>query len=124
MKAIEQRRGWRRRINRHLQLAAVMVGIALVYSSLIFFWDHNVKVAAVTLGMMVLLMGVWYAASPLLTSERRYLGFRQELHGFLTNARKLNVAAVAGNGAEEIEGITSAMHESIERMTELAGKTE
>ncbi len=124
MKAIEQRRGWRRRINRHLQLAAVMVGIALVYSSLIFFWDHNVKVAAVTLGMMVLLMGVWYAASPLLTSERRYLGFRQELHGFLGYARKLSVAAVAGNGAEEIEGITSAMHESIEWMTELAGKTE
>ena len=122
--AVEQRRSWRRTINRRLQLASVLFGITLVYSNLIFFWEHHVQVAAVTTGMMVLLTGLWYAGSPMWTSERRYLGFREELGGFLSQARKLNAAAVDGHGAEEIQSIASAMHESIGRLTELAGKVD
>ncbi len=115
---------WRRRINRRSLLISAVIGMVLVYSSVLILHGDYVRILAITAGLVVLEVGVWYAASPFLTNERRYLALRTELDGFVKLVRELNTAVISEAGADQVEQVRSKMHESVDHMTKLAGKTE
>ena len=100
-----------------------VVGITVVFAGVVslWSWSTNVGIAVVAVGTFSLLMSVWYAANPYLRSEWRYLGLRAEVDGFIGLVRQLNAAACAGQ-PERVQGLTAEMHESVERMRDVAGK--
>lgn len=113
---------FRRTFNRYISLVASIVGIFIIMSSFLFTGDLLAWYGAVILGLVIVLVGFWYAANPILTSERRYLALRSEVNGFITLVRRLNTLAVTRGSSEEFQQIKAAMLESVERMAELAGK--
>ena len=66
-------------------------------------------------------VGVWYMANPIFTSERHYTGLRDELDKLIHLVRQLNKSAVAHRSEVELERLRSAMHESVDEMSRLAG---
>jgi len=121
--AIQHRPTWSRRLVRNVPFLVAVVGMTLVFAGVVLLYPQNttVGIAVVAGGIFSLLMGVWYAANPYLKSERRYLGLRAEVDGFIGLVRQLNAAACAGQ-PEEVQGVTAQMHESVERLRDLAGK--
>ncbi|KPK79831.1 MAG: hypothetical protein AMS25_11255 [Gemmatimonas sp. SM23_52] len=113
---------FRRRFNRYIALATSVVGVLIIMSSFLFSADPLLWYAAVIIGLEILLIGSWYASNPILTSERRYPGLRQEVYRFTDLVRQLNRAAAAAEPAEQLQQVRAAMLESVERMVELAGK--
>jgi len=113
---------FRRRFNRYVALATSIVGVVLIMSSFLFSEDPFLWYAAVIIGLEILLTGSWYASNPILTSERRYPGLRQEVYRFTDLVRRLNRVAAAERPAEELQQVRAAMLESVERMIELAGQ--
>ncbi len=121
--AIQSRPTWSRRLAYHLPFLVAVVGMTLVFAGVVSLYPRNtnVGIAVVAIGIFSLLMGVWYAAHPYFKSEWRYLRLRAEVDGFMGLVRQLNAAACAGQ-PERVQGLTAEMHESVERMRDLAGK--
>ena len=113
---------WRRKVNRYTPLVTSLVGLALVASSLLFLDNLTMWFTTIILGLIALQGGVWYAAHPFLTSERRFLGLRNELDRFVTLVRQLNRAAIDPEADGNFEAVKAEMLESVERMSRLAGK--
>jgi uncharacterized alpha-E superfamily protein len=73
---------------------------------------------------------VWKLTSPFLQSQRDYVELRAEVDGFILLVRSLNEAALGAReaGTDEswlaLRKVSDAMHESVDHMTELAGKAE
>lgn len=113
---------FRRRFNRYIALATSIVGVLIIMSSFRFSEDPLLWYAAVIVGLEIVLIGAWYAGNPILTSERRYPGLRQEVDRFTDLVRRLNRVALAASPAEELQQVRAAMLESVEKMVELAGQ--
>jgi len=113
---------FRRTFNRYISLVASIIGMFMIMSSFLFTGDLLAWYGAVILGLVIVLVGFWYGANPILTSERRYLALRSEVNGFIGLVRRLNTLAVTSGSSEEFQQIKAAMLESVERMAELAGK--
>ncbi len=117
----EQGRGsWKRRFNMYAPLAAVAVGLIIVLSSLLVE-NMTAWYATVGAGVVVVLVGFWYAAHPIFTSTRVYTALRAEVNQFISLVRDLNSAAVSGFQGER-ERVKAAMLESVQRMDEVADK--
>ncbi len=118
---MEGKKTWRRRVNRYTPLASAIAGILVVFVGVLLVAAGAAQIATVAAGLVVLEAGVWYMANPIFTSERRYLRLRDELDNMIDLVRKLNRAALEPGAAEELKGLGSAMHESVDRMVEVAG---
>ena len=121
--AIQHRPTWSRRLARLAPVFVAVVGMILVFAAIMSLdpRNTNVGIAVVAVGIFSLLMGMWYAANPYLKSERRYPELRAEVVSFIGLVQQLNAAACAGQ-PERIRGVTAEMHESVERMRDLAGQ--
>ncbi len=121
--AVQHKPTWSRRLVYHVPFLVVVVGMTLVFAGVVSLYPRNTNagIAAVTVGIFSLLMGVWYAGNPYFKNEWRYLRLRAEVNGFIGLVRQLNVAACAKQ-PERVQGMTAEMHESVERMRDLAGK--
>lgn len=113
---------FRRKFNRYVSLVTAIVGVVVILSSFLLTGNLLAWYASVVVGLVIVLIGFWYGANPILTSERRYLALRSEVDRFVGLVRKLNRKAVASGSSEEFQQIKAAMLESVERMAELAGK--
>lgn len=113
---------WRRKVNKYTPLVAGLTGLLFVASSLLFLDHITVWFTLIIVGLAALQGGVWYAAHPFLTSERRFLGLRNELDRFVTLVRQLNEASLDPSARHRFESVKSEMLQSVERMAELAGK--
>ncbi len=118
---MEGKKTWRRRVNRYTPLTTAIAGILVVFVGVILVAGAAAQIATVAAGLVVLEAGVWYMANPIFTSERRYLHLRDELDNMIDLVRKLNRAALKPGAEEELKGLRSAMHESVDRMVEVAG---
>lgn len=119
--AEKRRTSWRRIINRRFLFYSAIIGMMIVYASVVLLEDEYARIFAVTAGLIILELGVWYAASPFLTSERRYHGLREELDHFIKLVRELNTVVVDQAGPDERARVKASMQQSLERMDELAG---
>ncbi|MHC4921683.1 MAG: hypothetical protein ACYTKC_19115, partial [Planctomycetota bacterium] len=81
--------------------------------------DLTALVAAAA-GILLLEIGVWYAANPIFTNERRYVVLRSELDRFIDLVRELNKAAVTSGPGAEVDRLKTTMHESVDAMVRLA----
>ncbi len=114
-----------RRAAKHLPVTAAILGMMLVFASVLFlYFEHpNARIIVVSIGMIVFLGGMWYAANPFIKNERRFLKLRAEVDRFIALVRDLSRAASAGD-SEAGERVKAAMHESVERIGGLAGKAD
>ena len=111
-----------RRLNRALPLIGVVLGMTVVFASVVLYFDQaTTRVVVVSVGMLLLVAGAWFADNPYLKSQRRYLKLRAEVDGFIALARELNAAADP-RISRELKRVNEAMHESVDRMAQHAGK--
>jgi hypothetical protein len=109
-----------------MPIILVTVGMSIVFGTmapLYYIEGSTIRFITASLGILMLLVGMWFAANPFLTNERRYVALRTEVDRFIGLIRQLNTATVAGE-AGEVERSKSEMHLSVDRMAELAGKEE
>lgn len=87
------------------------------------------QIVVVVIGLLLIEMGVWKLGHMLFPEEREYLALRAEVDRFIRLVRDLNRAAVAlrSGGApearERFEGLRASMVEAVQRMAEVAGRT-
>ncbi len=119
-----------RTLRKSIDIGLPLVGVAVVLAAVLFVGgDVRIQLAIVGLGMVVIELGVWKAAHRFLPTGRQYLALRAENDQFLGLVRELNAAALAvrqnGSQAHEqaFEEVRDAMRQSVERMAEVAGKT-
>ncbi len=128
MAAFIGRRFVKRKIRRILEIALPVLGMGIIFLSVLFgaSMSLQVQVLYVLFGVLVLEAGVWGLANKLLPNERRYLGLREEGDHFIGLIRKLNVAAIAMREGTEDDGryrdTLEEMHASVDRMGGLAGQ--
>ena len=110
---------------RYVPLAASLLGMILIYGSIVFFYEDEFgRIMGATSGMVVLLAAVWYAANPFFKSTRQYLLLRSEVVRFVGLVKRLNNAVVSGAPADEIERAKSELHDAVDRIGAAAGKTQ
>src|SRR5688572_2005648 len=79
------------------------------------------------LGVLMIDAGIWKLTQPLLPNERRYKGLRREVDGFIKLVRRMNAAALEAQRSghnENLERTIAEMHRAVDRMEQLAGRTE
>lgn len=113
-----------RKLVAHLPLILSVTGMTLVFASVVilYFESATGRVVSVSLGLLLLLGGIWYAANPFFKNERKYFALRSELDQFIRLVRELNHASVAGDQPDAVRRATDAMHASVDRMVTLAGR--
>jgi hypothetical protein len=108
---------------RYVPLAASLIGMIVIFGSIVFFNSDSGRIVGATIGIVVLLGAVWYAANPFYKRTRRYLLLRAETVRFIEMVKELNAAVVRGAPADEIERKKSEMHNTVDRIGAAAGKT-
>ena len=114
----------KRKLANYLPFISAIVGMSIVFGGIAIFYVENptTRVATIAGGMLVFLAGMWFAANPYITNERRYVGLRGEVDDFIGLVRQLNRAAVGIDPAERFGRIKAEMHDSVERLAVLAGR--
>ena len=119
-----KRLSWRRCVNRGVAPVSAVIGIFVVFASVMFVEHEVTRLGLIGTGLLVMQAGVWYMANPLLTSERHNTVLRQEVDRFIGLVRQLDRAKVDDTPHEELTQLRASMHESVDRMSELAGTRE
>ncbi len=114
-----------RTLTSYLPLATALVGVALVVTSVVFFYVESdlSGLVSVTNGLAVLVISVWFAANPPKKGIRRYRFLRREITGFISLAQLLNKQVVAGADPEFVARTKAKMHQAVDRMVAEADKT-
>jgi len=121
-----------RRFRKIIDKSIPIVGMVIVFLAVTLISDFNMqaRIATVLVGVLMIEAGVWKLTSPFLQSQRDYVELRAEVDGFILLVRSLNEAALGAReaGTDEswlaLRKVSDAMHESVDHMTELAGKAE
>jgi hypothetical protein len=116
-------------LRQRLDTGLSILGVVVILSAVLFVRELRSQVAIVVLGMLLLEVGVWKLAHYVLPSERQYLALRGETDRFLALVRQLHAAALLVQAQDApahrhaFEAVRCAMHQTVERMCEVAGKT-
>ncbi len=120
-----------------LEGALSVLGIVTIFTGLLIVPSDRVQlqIVVVLAGIIALEAGIWGLTQQLLPNARKFLDLRAEGDHFIDLVRALNEAAIASKrGAtadadtrvEDADGgfeeVVTLMHESVDRMRELAGK--
>lgn len=118
-----------RRIRKLVNTGLPVAGTLLVLAAVLLVIDLRTQIALVIAGLLMVEVGVWKLANPLLPNERRFHALRTEVDRFIVLVRNLNDAALrvkveGGAAVSSLEEARSALHTAVERMTAVAGKTD
>jgi hypothetical protein len=128
--AQEANKSFLRILRQNLDTSLSILGVVVILSAVLFVQEIRSQVAIVVLGMLLIEVGVWKLAHPLLPSERQYLALRCETDLFITLVRQLNTAALMVKAHDspthrhEFEEVRHAMQQTVERIFEVAGRTD
>ena len=114
---------WRRIVNRSIPLVGSLAGVIIILATVINVAESVNTVAMVAVGVLLLEVSIWYAANPIFTNGRQYLGLRDELDRFIDSVRQLNRASTTPHAEDEVKRINAEMHESVDAMVRLAGSS-
>ena len=119
-----------RRYQKMLKGVLSIFGVLVIFGGVLLVPSANLQlqIMVVLLGALVLEMGAWGLTQRLIPDERRFIELREEGDYLINLVRELNAAAVTTNEGARDEGsrlqqVVSLMHECVERMSEVAGRT-
>ncbi len=119
-----------RTLRKVIDIGLPLLGVAVILSAVLVVKDNlRIQIALVGLGMVLIEVGVWKAAHKLLPDDRKYLALRTEGDLFVKLIRQLNAAALAMKESDSpeyrqaFEEVRDAMQQAVERMADVAGKT-
>jgi len=114
-----------------MQTGVPWIGMVMVLCTVFFVReDFLVLLTMVVFGLFLLAVGIWKGTEQALPNERQFYSLRGEVDQFLDLVRHLNTAALAAKTADptqkqqEFEDLRRAMQQAVERMIEVAGKTD
>ncbi|HKJ02409.1 MAG TPA: hypothetical protein VJ997_08140 [Longimicrobiales bacterium] len=121
-----------RRLRNLIQASIPIVGAIIIFLALILIPDGyaQARLGVVVFGILVLEAGVWKVANRFLPSERRYDDLRQEVDRFILLVRGLHRASLEARTSgsdqawERVREVTDTMHDSVDRLAEMAGRSE
>jgi len=113
-----------------------VLGVLTIFAALLIVPADRVQlqIMVALAGILALEAGIWGLTQQLLPNDRQFVDLRAEGEHFIDLMRDLNQASLASRGGasdaegdrEEIgarfEGVLAQMHESVDRMGEVAGK--
>lgn len=117
----------KRNLRRNADLLLTGLGAAVIFTAVILGGtiDIVVQLPMALVGVLLMEAGVWGLSAKLFPSERRYNRLRQEGDRMIHLIRELNSAAIAKDTGQEdakrFQQTMEAMHESVIRMSKLAG---
>ena len=114
-----------RTLTSYIPVVTALIGITIVIASVVFFFVESDirRLMAVTVGLAILTVSVWFAANPFRRGTRRYKPYRREIEEFLQLAQLLNKQVVDEEGPEAVEGTKAKLHEAVDRMVAESHKT-
>lgn len=117
-----------RSLRRWLSIGLPVMGMVVVLIAIVSVVDRQMQLVFVVAGVLLIEAGVWKLANPILPSERRYTELRGEVDHFVDLVREMNAAAVEARQSDsddrwdDYQDLLSTLHESVDRMGQLAGK--
>ena len=125
-----------RRYRRMLEGALSVIGILAIFAGFLLVPHDSLQlqIGVVLAGIVALEAGVWGLSQQLLPNDRQFMDLRVEGDHFIDLVRALNEAAIESNrGAADatahpadadarFQEVLAPMHESVERLGEVAGK--
>lgn len=118
----------KRNLRRSIDIALTGLGIGIIFSAVILrgSLDITAQMPLALLGVLLMEAGVWGLSTKLFPNERRYSKLRIEGDAMINHIRELNDAAIAHAAGKEdakrFQATLQQMHDSVIRMSELAGK--
>ena len=114
-----------RTLTSYIPVVTALAGITIVIASVVFFFVESDirRLMAVTVGLAILTVSVWFAANPFRRGTRRYKPYRREVEEFLRLAQVLNKQVVEEDGPEARARTTAKMHEAVDHMVAESSKT-
>ena len=115
-----------RNLRRNIEAILTIVGILIIFGSVLFAYDIGMQVqfVLVLVGVLLMEIGVWGLSSRFLPNERKFSSLRAEGDNMMDLIRELNAAAIAkdrgSEDAKRFQDTLAKMHESVVRMSELA----
>ena len=119
-----------REYQKMLKGALSILGVLVIFGGVLWVPSEGVQlqILVVMVGVLALEAGMWGLTQRLVPNERRFFELREEGDYLITLVRELNAAAVATNesargGGSQLQQVVSLMHECVELMGAVAGKT-
>lgn len=119
-----------RDLHRFLSVFVPVVGGALLLVNEALMPSTFRFAVSLGVGLAMVLVGCWRVCYALLPGERRFMALREEVNAFLESARQLNAIAYAARQEahvwypQAIRDVKASMHDSVERMSDVAGVPE
>lgn len=119
-----------RRIRRTIEILIPVLGMLIVLGALLFILELRTQIIVTIVGLLLIEVGVWDLARPLLPNERQYHALRTEVDGFIALVRRLNAAALEADDVDSpearrsLEDVRTEMTRAVDRMAMVAGRTD
>jgi hypothetical protein len=107
-----------------------LLGIVVIMGAVLFLRQVHAQIVVVLIGILLIELGVWKIAQEFLLNQRYFHALRREVHLFMGLVRQLNDAALAVKTHEMVhhrqvfDETHEAMKQTVERMVQVAGKTD
>jgi hypothetical protein len=105
-----------------INAVAVLAGVTLIAWRVIIIADSSTEMVIVSVGVVMIYLGVWGLVSHLLPNRRLYTQLRLEVDSFIEIVRRLNNHAVHGE-TSGVESTKTELKASIDRIVAAAGVT-
>ena len=112
-----------------LEAGLSVLGVLTIFAGLLLVPTEavQVQIMVVLAGIMALEAGIWGLTQRFLPSDRHFLDLRVESDHFIDLVRDLNKTVIASERGEadadaQFKEVLALMHESVERLGEVAGK--
>jgi hypothetical protein len=119
-----------RKLRKAVDAGLPILGTLIVFLAVILILDQHLtlRIIVVLIGLLMIDAGIWKLTHPLLPNERQYKGLRAEVDDFIKIVRRLNSAALQAKaspaGKESVAHVVNEMHAAVNRMEQLAGRTD
>jgi hypothetical protein len=117
-------------LRKAIQTILPFLGVLVVIGAVFFVRELRLQMVLVVCGLLLVEVGVWKCAQTILPNERKFHTLRFEVEAFIRLVRRLNTAALAlketpaPEHQRTFEDVRDAMRQAVERIADVAGKTD
>lgn len=113
-----------RKLGARAAVVTSVAGTTIVLLSVLFLFVDNTtgQILGVSLGLVLLVLAVYYTANPFVRNERVYLALREEVDVLLDTTRELHYAAIRGD-FEAFDSIEKRVPKQVDALIAAARKS-